>query len=209
VLRIRGAAQGDHKSEQSHIANYWSCFSYTATPAGRWNDILSGIFSTADERDLRKVARFYAILNVALADAGLAAWDSKYHYEFWRPIQAIRQAGADGNPLTEPDEEWISLLESPPHPEYVSGHSAFSGAGAAALAALFGSDTVHFVSHNPDYPDQDRHYTSLWACAEECGMSRIYGGIHFSFSNREGLKLGRRVAEYVVENVFSSNPAAS
>jgi hypothetical protein len=189
-------------SEQTQIAEFWSCFSYTSTPAGHWNLILGNIITNENVSDHLFIARAYALLNLALADVGIAAWDCKYHYEFWRPVQAIRQADEDNNPETRQDPVWESLLEAPPHPEYVSGHSAFSSAGARMLMHVFGTDAISFTAHSETFPDDPRHYDSLWACAEECGISRIYGGIHYGFSNRAGLELGKQVADYVFANVL-------
>ena len=123
------------------VAHFWSCFNYTATPSGHWNEI-AAILIRQEQADYATAARWLAVLNLTLADVGIATWECKYHYEFWRPVQAIRQAGEDGNPATTPDPSWTSELESPPHPEYVSGHSAFSGAGARTLALLLGHIAV-------------------------------------------------------------------
>lgn len=204
VRRLGAGKQSPSSREESEtdIAKYWSCFTYSVTPAGHWNVILASVFEQEEESDLRKIARYYAILNVALADAGIAAWECKYFYEFWRPIDALRMADRDGNPDTEKDESWESLLEAPPHPEYVSGHSAFSGAGAEILGLLFGTDDYEFISTNSEFPGAVRSYNSFWECARECGISRLFGGIHFSFSNEQGLLLGKRVANSVYENVF-------
>lgn len=197
-----GLHSSSRTPEQTRQAQYWAYFSYTATPAGLWNEILCRIFADHAESDLRRAARGYALLNIALADAGVAGWDCKYHYELWRPVHAIRMADLDGNPGTIQEDGWEPLLRTPPHPEYVSGHSTFSGAGATILARFFGTDAFSFVSTNPQFPGEERHYDSFSACAAECGMSRIYGGIHYAFSNREGLALGARVADYVFQHVF-------
>ena len=198
----KGGESPDVNPEFRHLADYWSCFSYSSTPAGHWNEILANILAERNDYSLSRAARAFAILNVAMADAGIAAWDCKYHYEFWRPVHAIRLAGKDGNAETSPDADWDSYLEAPPHPEYVSGHSTFSAAGAAVLENLFGTDNFTFVSTNPLFPGEKRVYHSFSSCAMECGISRIYGGIHFSFSNDEGLKLGRQVGQYVFQNLF-------
>jgi hypothetical protein len=190
--------QGDREAK---LAHFWSCFNYTATPSGHWNEIASYI-ARSRELELEQATRVFAVLNLALADAGVAAWDAKYHYEFWRPIQAIRRAGEDGNYATEPDPEWESELEAPPHPEYVSGHSAFSGAGARILARLFATDKISFATTSSSLPGVELPYDSLEACGEEIGMSRLYGGIHFRFSNEQGLILGRRVADWVYANAY-------
>lgn len=202
IRRLGSADSTSRTTEQTEIAKFWSCFSYTSTPAGHWNQILSGILRNRAGTDYLFSARAYALLNLALADAGIAAWDCKYHYEFWRPVQAIRQSDQDKNPDTVIDPNWSSLLEAPPHPEYVSGHSTFSAAGARMLAHVLGTDSIDFVATSETYPDAPRRFSSLWECALECGISRIYGGIHYGFSSRAGLELGSQVADYVFEHAF-------
>lgn len=209
VRRLGGRESTERAEEQTHIAEYWSCFSYTSTPAGHWNQILCGIFADrAGQYETLFVARAFALMNLATADAGIASWDCKYHYEFWRPVHAIRLADEDGNAATTTDAAWLPYLESPPHPEYVSGHSTFSGAGARMLALVFGTDKMEFFARNESFPDRPRRFTSFWDCAEECGRSRIYGGIHYEFSNRAGLELGRQVADYVFANAFTQNESS-
>lgn len=199
--RKRAAPLAAHDDATQTIAHFWSCFSYTATPSGHWNEI-AGILARREHLDFPTTARIFAVLNLTLADVGIATWDCKYHYEFWRPIQAIRQADEDPNPATEPERDWISELEAPPHPEYVSGHSAFSGAGARMLALLLHRDAIEFTVSSPSAPGVALTYDSLEACSEEIGMSRLYGGIHFRFSNRTGLDLGRRIAEWAYQHAY-------
>lgn len=183
-------------SDQSVIAEFWSCFSYTATPAGHWNAILNQEL-VRQKASLSDSLRAYAILNLGMADAAIAAWDCKYHYRFWRPIQAM--AAKDGLALDK--VEWRSLLEAPPHPEYVSGHSTFAGAGAILMAHIFGGDSHAFSTESDSLPGVRREYQSFSECAAEMGRSRIYGGIHYSFSDSAGQELGRQVAGLVLENL--------
>ena len=135
---------------------------------------------------------------MALADAAILAWDAKYAYETWRPITAIQQAGTDGNDSTSADPAWQSLLITPPFPEYVSGHSTFSGAAAEILTALLG-DNVAFTTSSFGLPGVQRSFTNFQQAAEEAGRSRIYGGIHFQFANEDGLNAGRELAQHVLE----------
>ena len=134
---------------------------------------------------LSENARLFAQLDLALADAAIADWDAKYLDNFWRPVTAIQQADTDGNPDTAPDTAWTSLLITPPFPEYVSGHSTFSAAAATVLTAHFG-DNLSFDTTSIGLPGVTRAFTSFEAAAAEAGQSRIYGGIHFQFSNRDG-----------------------
>jgi hypothetical protein len=106
------------------------------------------------------------------------------------------------------DPDWSPLLPTPPFPAYTSGHSSFSGSAAAALAAFFGTDDVRFTSTSDGLPGMRRSFTGFWAAAEEAGMSRIYGGIHWAFDNTAGLRCGREVGEYVAGHYFRAREAA-
>jgi hypothetical protein len=136
-------------------------------------------------------------LNISLADAAILCWEGKYGYSFWRPITAIREADLDDNPDTMPDRDWDSLLTTPPFPSYASGHSTFSGAAATALARFFGTDTLRFTIASEGAPGTTRTFAGFWEAAQEAGRSRIYGGIHYEFDNREGLRSGRDLADYI------------
>ena len=185
--------------EQTQIARFWSDFSYTATPPGHWNGIAS-VIAESRGLSLLETARLFALLNITMADAGILCWDAKYTYDFWRPVTAIRAADTDGNPDTTPDPGWNSLLPAPPFPEYTSGHSTFSKAAAVILARFFGTDAIAFSISSDALPTVTRSYSSLSAAADECGISRIYGGIHFYFSNRDAKTAGSALAEYVLGN---------
>ncbi|MEM7385677.1 MAG: vanadium-dependent haloperoxidase [Verrucomicrobiota bacterium] len=187
MRRLGGERSSGRTADQTEIAHFWSDFSDTATPPGHWNQIAAGL-AEQEKLTIDEESRMFTLLNLALADAGLAAFDCKYHFNFWRPETALRN---------DSRFDWKSLLPSPPHPEYVSGHSTFSGAAAEILKCFFGTDTITFETSSDGLPGVTRKFSSLWACAEEVGWSRIYGGIHYSFSNREGLALGKRVAAAV------------
>jgi hypothetical protein len=195
---------GAHDSEirtadQTAIAHFWSYFNYTGTPPGVWNEI-AGLLVIARELGGVETIELFCVLNLALADAGIVAHDSKFHYNFWRPVDAIHRADEDGNPSTRMDPDWAPMLEEPPHPEYVSGHSTFSGAGAEVLSRFFKSAGLSFDLTSESLPDQPRHFENPWEAAREAGRSRVFGGIHYEFSNRAGLEAGRRVAQYVLDH---------
>src|SRR6185437_4101313 len=103
-------------------------------------------------------ARLFALLNLAMADAGISCWDCKYNFNFWRPVHAIWYADRDGNPATAPDLAWTPLLPTPPFPSYTSGHSTFSSAGATVLACFFGSDELPFSATSEDRPGVTRSF---------------------------------------------------
>ena len=110
-----------------------------------------------------------AVLNVALADAGISSWEFKYETRMWSPQTAIREADKDGNPGTQVDLTCRSLIVTPNHPTYVSGHSTFSSAEATVLSSFFGTDQVQF---SLDSAGSTRSFDSLIAAAEEAGQSR-------------------------------------
>jgi hypothetical protein len=135
-----------------------------------------------------------------MADAGIAAWDAKFAYGWWRPITAIREAASDGNPDTVSEANWVPLIATPPFPEYVSGHSTFSAAAAAVLEALHGDDRFPFTLRSQSLFGIERRFERFSEAAAEAGMSRIYGGIHFMSANREGQILGRQVGLWAMRN---------
>ena len=106
--------------------------------------------SLAAGLSLQQDAKLFAELNVAEADAGISAWNAKYAYNAWRPVTAIQDAGADGNPATTADPNWQPLLTTPNFPEYAEGHGAFSGAAATVLASVFGDNTAGICSTRVD-----------------------------------------------------------
>jgi hypothetical protein len=190
-------------ADQTQIAHFWADGEGTVTPPGHWNRIASEVaaerkLSTADN------ARLLAMLNVALADTGIACWDCKFKFDFWRPVTAIREAAALRNPALPPDPRWEPLLTTPPFPSYTSGHSSFSGAAAAVLAAFFGDDKVRFTSTSDALPGVRRSFDSFSSAADEAGMSRIYGGIHYDFDNTAGLDGGKKIGQYIAKNYFKT-----
>ncbi len=187
VRKLGGANSRDRTDDQTEIAKFWADGAGTVTPPGHWNRIAATV-SRKRGLSLAENARLFALLNVALADAGIACWDSKYHYSFWRPVQAIR---ADSDP------DWLPLLTTPPFPSYASGHSTFSGAGAAVLADYFGTDAVAFTSTSDSLAGVERSFRGFREAADEAGRSRIFGGIHYEFDNAAGLSMGRDLGRYV------------
>lgn len=185
-------------AEQTLIANYWADGAGTATPPGHWNRIADRVARQEGLSQL-ETARLFAVLNAGLADAGIAAWDVKNTYNFWRPYSGIRWGNADGNTATSPDVTWQPLLTTPNHASYVSGHSTFSSAAATILARYFGRDDISF-SGTSDNGLITRQYSSFSQAAAEAGMSRIYGGIHWQFDNQAGLAMGREVGNWVFDN---------
>ena len=145
----------------------------------------------------------FALLNLAMADAGIIAWQAKYNYSLWRPIDAIRKANQLATTVRLYDPSWNPLLESPPHPEYPSGHGCYSGAAAEVLQFFFKTDSFHFSTKSDSLPHVKRSFSSFSACAQEIANSRLWGGIHFKFSNQKALQSGSKVAKYICKNFCS------
>jgi hypothetical protein len=195
-----GAAVGSTRTaEQTEIALFWADGAGTETPPGHWNSIAQTI---ADGRGntLEQNARLFALLNIAMADAAICAWDAKYTFDFWRPVTAIRNADIDGNPATDPDIAWMSFIVTPPFPDYVSGHSTFSAAAATVLPLFFGTQDLPFTTGSDFLPGVDRSFSTCLDAAEEAALSRIYGGIHFRSASEDGLQAGVSIGQWTVNH---------
>jgi hypothetical protein len=188
-------------ADQTEIAKFWADGAGTYTPPGHWNEIALNV-ALDRGNNLLDNARMFAMLNMSVADAGIVCWDCKYNYDFWRPITAIREADTDGNPNTTADPNWTPLIKTPPFPEYTSGHSTFSGAASAVLSHLYGDD-YSFSTTSIGLPGVTRNFTSFSQAADEAGISRIYGGIHFMSANLNGLECGEKIGNYVSTNFFT------
>ncbi|MEG4986494.1 phosphatase PAP2 family protein [Microcoleus sp. BR0-C5] len=188
--------------DQTVIAKFWANGAGTFTPPGHWNQIAEEA-ATLTGQSLEDSARLFALLNISLADAAISCWDAKYQYNLWRPVTAIRQADTDNNPETTADPLWTPLLTTPPFPEYTSGHSTFSGAADPVMSSVFGSD-YGFADRGDRSVNTLRTYQNFSEAADESGMSRLYGGIHFMSANVNGLSAGRNVGNYVVQNFLKA-----
>ncbi len=187
--------------EQGEIALFWADGKNTETPPGHWNVIAQEILMHDDQQiPLVDQAHMFALLNLALVDTGILTWYTKYKYDFWRPIDAIRGADDDGNTATTADEQWFNFIDTPNFPEYPSGHSAFSGAAAHILTRYFGERA--FVTDSRGLPGVERSFENPMAAAVESGMSRIYGGIHFRSADTQGRAMGISIADYIFENAL-------
>jgi membrane-associated phospholipid phosphatase len=178
-------------ADQTVAATFWPGPIWTT-----WNEI-SEKSALAHHTDLVHTARLFALLNLSLADTTIAMYDAKYHYHFWRPITAIRDAANDGNPATTGDPTWTPLLLKVADPSYPGAHSAISGAVAAVLSSVFGAHDRITVTSDV-LPGVVRTFDSYSAAATEAGLSRIYGGVHTRLDHDSGLRLGQEVAGFVL-----------
>ena len=183
---------------QSEIARYW----YEFTVQG-WNRI-ARITGESRNLGLWETARLYALLNTALADAYIANFESKYFYDFWRPITAIREADTDGNLETTGESDWNSYLIAPAIPDWPSAHATGGGAAAEVLAGFFGTDFIEFsMTSGAPYAGTTRSFSSFSQAALENANSRALAGIHFRESAIAGLAQGQRIGTWVFANYLT------
>ena len=172
------------------IQNYWNEITQTAA--------LEHNLTTAQS------ARVFALLNLAIADSVIAFYDAKYTYNFWRPVTAIRTADADNNPETVADPNWLPEVgKTAADPSYPGAHAVISAAGAEVLISFFDRDRFDFNVTSEVLPGVERSFTSISTAAEEATLSRIFGGQHFRFDLTTGQRLGRDVADFVLDNFLT------
>ena len=175
--------------EQTHIAIFWQ-----SNPAATWNSVARRL---AEERglDITDSALLFALLDLSAADASINCWNDKYHYGFWRPIAAIREADTDGNPATESDTTWAPLF-LPPYPDHPSGANCFGASSLSAMKAFFGDETPFYVTSS-QFPGEQRPFERFSDAISEIIEARIWGGLHFRNADVQGATLGKRVVRYV------------
>jgi hypothetical protein len=148
-------------------------------------------------------AHFMALASVAEADAIQAVYEAKYHYQFWRPITAIRNGDIAGNPNTAPAATWEPIDATPMHPEYPCAHCIVSSAVATVIEATLGSvDIPEVAITTPSAPGVTHHFTNLQAYIDEVSNARIYAGFHYRNSTVVGQKMGREIGAYVVKTIL-------
>ncbi|HKD53229.1 MAG TPA: vanadium-dependent haloperoxidase [Steroidobacteraceae bacterium] len=214
-MRAFGVANSTVRTaEQTAIAEF-----YSANAIRQFN-LIARDFADAHGLDVVDTARLAAMINVVLADAGMAFFRAKYHYLFWRPVTAIDPASVkadgfgpvpgydDGNPSTAEQSGWRPLLATPNHPEYPSAHCTFTSAVAEILSRWLGTNNINIDVHGfdpagpPGNLNAVRHFATAADEREEVSNARIWGGLHYSFSTAAGLRLGRQVANYDLHQLF-------
>jgi hypothetical protein len=191
---VNGETLGQRTHEESATARFWLGNSIPIfQQIARQISLDRGLGLSAN-------ARFFALVSIAGMDAYVAAWDAKYTFNFWRPVTAIRQADLDGNPATIGDPSWLPLGPTPPFPDYVSGHTTYTGAFVHVLERIFGTEPVAYTVTNPNVPvgEQSRTYHSIRELSDEMIEARILAGIHFRTADEDGNRLGRQVAQFAL-----------
>ena len=187
--------------EQTNIANFWKQPTHVPLNA------IARAVAQAKALTLAENARLFALLNITIADTRIAVWDAKYEYGYWRPITAINTTTDYGNAAAVPDATWSPLLETPNHPEYPSGHSITGAGGLRTLAGFFGGDQVSFAVGSDTAAGVTRGFESFTDAEQENANSRIYGGIHYRFSNETGIAVGHQIADYISANYLKELPS--
>lgn len=205
-----GALFSETRTEyETETAFFWAnCRTGTYKPPGHMLHIAQVLAEDFD-LSLPEQARLFALTALAMADAAIAAWDTKYamDIDLWRPITAIWEAANDGNPLTEADPGWLGLSYdpsygtqgafTPPFPAWVSGHATFGASTAAVWARYFGTDAVTFTITSDDAPGVWRTFHSFADAALENGRSRVYFGVHFQWDSDAGYDVGTALGDFI------------
>lgn len=187
--------QRDPYQRTTANARFWGSASGPISP---WNRLAVAL-GAQRHTTLSENARILALLNVAIADAGIAIWRAKYDYMFWRPITAIQLAGTDGNAATTADATWTPLLTTTPYPDYPSGLCGLAGAAIAVLVDYFGENSSFVVdSDSAAMAGVVRPFTNFTDLIDELVDTRVHSGLHFRFADEDAITLGTNVAQYIL-----------
>jgi len=191
-----GAAKSAKRTpEQTAAVNFW-----TQTNLGpAWYQAARQL-SDAKGLGVAENARLYALLSMGLANCFIIDWDAKFHYNFWRPVTAVRNGDLDNNAATERDAGWTPLNATPMHPEYPSQAGINVGAAAGVLESVFGTGALTFTVTDIVDPSKQRTFSSVAQMGEEHRLVRVWGGIHFRNSTEVGETMGRKIADHLVRN---------
>jgi hypothetical protein len=197
VKALGSATSVVRTADQTHIARFWQS---SVPPA--WNEVARNLLEDPQyDVGLADSARLLAMMNLSAADAAINCWNDKYHWDFWRPWNAIPRGADDGNPATEADASWTALIAAP-YPEHPSGHLCLDGAHTGALTEFFGTDEIQFGVTSVPFPGEVRLYDSFSAALDEIVEARIWAGLHYRTADVQARMLGANVADYMTEHYF-------
>lgn len=189
---LGGATSAARTADQETIARW-----HTELGQFSLNRILRN--ELGESGNLLDRARIFALLNLAIADAVTSVFEAKYHFRFWRPVTAIRNADLDGNDRTSPDPGWSSFVATPPHPEYPAAHGVVATSGTRVLEWYFGPNYA-FTTTSAAVPGLERSFADFEAFSEDSGVARIYGGMHYRNSVEVGRRQGKKVGNWVIDH---------
>jgi hypothetical protein len=190
-----GAKSGSARTEeQSAIARFWALTGpATYNPVARQLSVAHGLDGLGN-------ARLFALFSMAAADAGVAIFEAKYKYNFWRPVTAIRNGDLDDNKATERDLSWEPFITTPMHPEYPCAHCTFQSTAASVLEAFFGNNVPSFSLTSTTAPGVTRSFNKLSDYVAEVVNARVYDGVHYRTSGEAGAAMGQKIGQYTVQN---------
>lgn len=198
IKEIGSVNSATRTTEQTQIATFWR-----ASPTAIWNPVIRQLVAARDQ-DLSSAARTFALVYLAVADASVACWETKYVHNFWRPQPAIRRGDQDGNDATTQDPNWTPLFATPPHPEYTSGHAVNSSAMASVLSLLF--DDYPGVPITVTIAGITREWRTFSAGVDEVIDARVFSGIHFRTGDVAGARQGGQVARFIFTHALRPCP---
>ena len=199
-----GKTSTKRSAQQTEIARFW-----LMTGPRAYHPLVRELVTTKG-MSVVDSARFIALVTVGLNDALIAVFDAKYHYNFWRPITAIRNGDIDENPATDREATWQPIDNTPMHPEYPCAHCILSGSVAGVVKAVLGGEDIPEVAMtSTTAPGVTHRWTNLTAFTEEVANARIWAGFHYRFSTRVGTNMGHQIGEYVVKNVMQPTATGS
>jgi hypothetical protein len=200
-VKALGRATGSTRTDvQTYIARWWQ-----STPVVSWNDVARQLITRNDLRALA-AARLLAMQNLAAADSAINTWNDKYHFDFWRPWNAIQRGAEDGNDATVADPTWAPLIAAP-YPDHVSGHLGLDSAHTGVLEMVFGDAPTggyQITSLATNHGGAaSRSFTSFSQAIDEIVEARIWAGLHFRTADVQAVTLGTNVVTYAAANYFA------
>jgi hypothetical protein len=190
-------------AEQTAIARFWF-----VTGPQTWNPVVRQL-AASKKLDTIDSARLFALVAMAADDAFIAVFDAKYHYNFWRPLTAIRNADLTKNPATQRDPSWLPLGDTPMHPEYPCAHCITNAAVTTILRSFFGEEIPEVAMTSATMPGVTRKWTRLQDLTDEVSAARIYAGFHYRFSTKVGEDMGRKIAELTLKTQLRAQEAST
>jgi hypothetical protein len=199
-----GLVSSKRTAQQTETARFW-----LVGPPVAYHPFLRQLVR-AKQMNVVDSARFMALASIGITDAIIAVLDAKYHYNFWRPITAIRNGDIDNNPATDREEAWQPIAVTPMHPEYPCAHCIQSGAVAGVVSTVFGTpDIPEIALTSPTAPGVTHRFTNMAILVDEIANARIWSGFHYRFSTRVGTAMGLVIGDYVARNSMQAVMSSS
>jgi len=197
IKEYGGLNSAKRTAQQTETARFW-----LVTGPVAYHPFVRQLVS-AKQMNVIESARFMTLAAIAINDALIAVFDAKYHYNFWRPITAIRNGDIDASPATERDATWQPIADTPMHPEYPCAHCILSGAVAGVVRAALGTEEVPEIAiTSPTAPGVTHRWTNMAVFTEEVANARVWAGFHYRSSTHAGTDMGLKIGQYVAKNVM-------